>query len=489
MRRLLKWGSLSLISLTLGTIAKQAHALDTVQFLLNEGFCQACTLSNSDLSGLDLAEVNLSHAILTNTNLSGANLSGANLSGANLSGANLSGADLTNANLTNANLDQVNLTGARLNNTNLAGANVQISAAAQAPYAVESSYVSHYNPPEEFATHTISPVSAATPSKPSPNYGRVLNPPKQGYQSPTTVATRSNTSIPASNSKPIPTQLANTPKNQNIGGADEPSQAASALTTDGIGIIDGGTLPKGRLLVSLKGGPQGMHSTVRYGILDNLEALGYLDYSFGFVDESEQGFGLKYRFLDQAKGKPLTISAAVNVGLTGETFINYATNNRDAFRQRGLTKAVPTIFQGTDGNAGNNLIYSFSIPVHYRASDKLNLWLTPTFSYVQDSDFAVGGFNFGASYEVVDHLNLIAEVGASFAGRGNAFINNSLEDAIPWNVGLRYDSSTLFGFTPGGKQLIFDLYASNRVGTSPWNQLRVRDQDEPTIGVGVHLLW
>ncbi|WP_299484965.1 pentapeptide repeat-containing protein [Acaryochloris sp. IP29b_bin.137] len=470
-------------------MAKPVQALDSVQFLLNEGFCQACTLSNSDLSGLDLTDVNLSHAILTNANLTGANLSGANLSGANLSGANLSGADLTNANLTNANLDQVNLIGARLNNTNLAGANVQISAAAQAPYAVESSYVSAYNPPAEYATPPISPVASAAPTQPPPNFGRVLNPPKQGYQPPTTVATRSAPSIPASQPQPIPTQLADTAPDQNIGGADEPNPTANVLTTDGIGIIDGGTVPKGRLLVSLKGGPQGLHSTVRYGILGNLEALGYLDYSFGFVDESEQGFGLKYRFLDQAKGKPLTISAAVNIALTGETFINYATNNRNEFRQRGLTKAVPTLFQGVNGDVGNNLIYSFSLPIHYNASDKLNLWLTPTFSYVQDRDIAVGGFNFGASYEVVDHLNIIAEVGANFAGRGNTFIGNTLEDAIPWNVGLRYDSSTLFGFTPGSKQLIFDLYASNRVGTSPWNQLRVRDQDEPTVGVGVHLLW
>lgn len=481
MKRLLEWGSIPLLALTIGSWQAPAQALDSVQFLLNEGFCQACTLSNSDLSGLDLSDVKLNHAILINANLSGTNLSGADLSGANLSGANLSGADLTNANLTNANLDQVNLTGARLNNTNLAGANVQITANAQAE--AQSSLASQYNPPAE--STDISPISPIAQAPP-PTYGRVLNPPKSGYQPPTEVATRSP-SLPTPSATPIPTELPAVADNS-IGGADDPSQAA-ALTTDGIGIIDGGTVPKGRVLVSLNGGPQGIQSTVRYGILGDLEAIGYLDYSFGVVDESEQGFGLKYRFLDQAKGKPLTISAAVNVGLTGETFINYATNNRNEFRQRGLDKAVPTIFQGTDNNAGNNLIYSVSLPVHYQASDRLNLWVTPTFSYVQDRDIAVGGFNFGGSYEVVDNLKFIAEVGASFAGRGNAFLNNTLGDAIPWNVGFRYDSSTLFGFTPGSKQLIFDLYATNRVGTSPWNQLRVRDQDEPTVGVGVHLLW
>lgn len=483
MRRLLEWGSIPLLALTIGSFQAPVQARDSVQFLLNEGFCQACTLSNSDLSGLDLADVKLNHAILIKANLSGANLSGADLTGANLSGANLSGADLTNANLTNANLDQVNLTGARLNNTNLAGANVQIAANASAPPTDQSSIASQYNPPAE--STDISPISPISQTPP-PTYGRVLNPPKSGYQPPTEVATRSP-SLPTSSATPIPTELPDIADNS-IGGADDPSQAA-ALTTDGIGIIDGGTVPKGRVLVSLKGGPQGIQSTVRYGILGDLEAIGYLDYSFGVVDESEQGFGLKYRFLDQAKGKPLTISAAVNVGLTGEAFINYATNNRNEFRQRGLNKAVPTIFQGTDSNNGNNLIYSVSLPVHYQATDRLNLWVTPTFSYVQGRDIAVGGFNFGGSYEIVNNLNFIAEVGASFAGRGNAFLNNTLGDAIPWNVGFRYDSSTLLGFTPGSKQLIFDLYATNRVGTSPWNQLRVRDQDEPTIGVGVHLLW
>ena len=57
----------------------------------------------------------------------------------------------------------------------------------------------------------------------------------------------------------------------------------------------------------------------------------------------------------------------------------------------------------------------------------------------------------------MNNLNFIAEVGASFVRRGNDFVNNSLKDAIPWNIGLRYDSPTLIGVPPSGKQLITDL--------------------------------
>jgi hypothetical protein len=80
---------------------------------------------------------------------------------------------------------------------------------------------------------------------------------------------------------------------------------------------------------------------------------------------------------------------------------------------------------------------------------------------------------------VSEEFRVLGEVGANFAGRGNAFIDGSLSDRIPWTIGVRWIPSAT-NFNP---QL--ELYLTNRVGSSPWHQLRVREDNDLAIGAGL----
>jgi hypothetical protein len=64
-----------------------------------------------------------------------------------------------------------------------------------------------------------------------------------------------------------------------------------------------------------------------------------------------------------------------------------------------------------------------------------------------------------------------------------------LEDRIPWTVSLRWTPLSLFGLETqednSNPQL--ELYLTNRVGSSTWHQLRVRDENEMAVGVGLNL--
>ncbi|NJM95381.1 MAG: hypothetical protein HC792_03430 [Acaryochloridaceae cyanobacterium CSU_5_19] len=77
-----------------------------------------------------------------------------------------------------------------------------------------------------------------------------------------------------------------------------------------------------------------------------------------------------------------------------------------------------------------------------------------------------------------------------FLGEGNAFIGNRLADRIPWAFAVRWDASRLFGVNPdsvSGFHPNLELFITNRVGSSPWHQLRVRDQDDIAVGAGLSL--
>jgi hypothetical protein len=81
----------------------------------------------------------------------------------------------------------------------------------------------------------------------------------------------------------------------------------------------------------------------------------------------------------------------------------------------------------------------------------------------------------------------VGEIGVNFAGEGNAFVGDQLVNVIPWTAALRVDLSRLLGLplesNPNHAQLEF--YVTNRVGFSTWHQLRVRDDNDLAIGVGI----
>jgi hypothetical protein len=261
----------------------------------------------------------------------------------------------------------------------------------------------------------------------------------------------------------------------------------SPLTIDGLGFFDGGTVPRGQWVVQLQGGSQGIMGALRYGILKDFEVGTYLDYIAGDTDESEQGFSGKIRLLNQQEGDPLTVSLAATLGLTNSPFLNFIDNDRDAFDNSGLDKKVPFLFQGDDGTEGRLFVFSVSLPLHYQFDNGAAVWLTPMFGYVQREGVEIGGLNLGGSLPLSQDFSVVGEVGANFIGSGNAFIGNHREDVIPWTVALRWNPSSFFGSSSQHNNTSpqVELYLTNRVGSSAWHQMRVRDDNDLAVGVGL----
>ena len=259
------------------------------------------------------------------------------------------------------------------------------------------------------------------------------------------------------------------------------------MTTDGVAFFDGGTLPSGRIALQVQGGSQGILTALRYSPLRDFEAGIFLDYIAGDVDESEQGIAAKVRLLDGID-VPITLSIAATASLTNQPFINFAENDADAFERSNLDKTVPFFTPGGDDVAeGERLLFTFSAPVHYQIANNTAVWLTPILGYVQRKGVETGGFSLGGAIALSREFSLTGEIGANFAGEGNSFIDGRLEDRIPWTAGVRWTPLALLDLeaSKDNSDPHVELYLTNRVGSSPWHQLRVREDNDIGVGVGL----
>ena len=268
----------------------------------------------------------------------------------------------------------------------------------------------------------------------------------------------------------------------------EHSQPRESFTTDGVAFFDGGVVPSGKLALQVQGGSQGILTALRYGVVRDFEAGIFLDYVAGEVDESEQGISAKVRFLNQAQNAPFTLSVAATAGLTNQPFLNFAENDADAFERSDLDKTVPFFTPGGDDvSQGERLIFAFSLPVHYKISQNTAVWLTPILGYVQRKGIETGGFSLGGAIALNEEISFTGEVGANFVGEGNSFIDGSLSDRIPWTAGVRWIPLSLLNLeaSDDNSDPYLELYLTNRVGSSPWHQLRVREDDSVGVGIGL----
>ncbi|MBE9046287.1 hypothetical protein IQ255_18055 [Pleurocapsales cyanobacterium LEGE 10410] len=261
-----------------------------------------------------------------------------------------------------------------------------------------------------------------------------------------------------------------------------------SFTTDGLAFFDGGTIPSGKFAFQLQGGSQGVLTALRYGLLEDLEGGIFLDYVAGEVDESQQGIAVKVRFLNQAENAPITLSGAATASLTNEPFINFRENDTTAFDRLDLDKTVPIFTPGGDeGAEGKLLIVTFSLPIHYEISNDTAVWFTPILGYAQRQGIELGGFNLGGAIALNREISLTGEIGANFFGEGNSFIDGQLEDRIPWTLGVRWTPLSLLNqeVSQDNSDPYLELYLTNRVGFSTWHQLRVRENNDLGVGVGL----
>ncbi len=255
----------------------------------------------------------------------------------------------------------------------------------------------------------------------------------------------------------------------------------------GLNYFDGGVLPQGTVAVDILGGSQGISSALRYGLVNDLEAGIYLNYAFGNVDESEQGFGIKARLLNQQTGSPITASMVATLGLTNETFVNFRRNDAGAFERGNVEKKLPFFLNGDVDERSLLYLTTLSFPLQYQFENDANIWLTPMLGYAQRLGFEMAGFNLGGSYPIAKELSLIGEVGANFIGEGNMLGSQVRENAIPWTVAMRWQPTNFLGtdFSKSNYNPYFNLFVTNRVGFSPWQQMRVQHENNIAVGLGL----
>jgi hypothetical protein len=257
-------------------------------------------------------------------------------------------------------------------------------------------------------------------------------------------------------------------------------ESVTRPTPAGLAFLDGGTIPTGQLLVNLQGGGQGFLSSIQFGLMDDLQIGAFLDLIPGDVDESELGFSGKIRFLNQADGDPFTLSIAATLARSNNVLINLVENNRNELEDRGLEKGG---FAFANESTGELLIYTISTPIHYEFKGGTALWLTPTLGFVQRNGLQVGGINFGGSTPITNNLELVAEAGLDFSGKGNAFIGDTRKTILPWNVGVRWNPFS----QDKNSGLQLEAYLTNRLGSTPFQNLRVQADNPLTFGVGMRL--
>lgn len=268
------------------------------------------------------------------------------------------------------------------------------------------------------------------------------------------------------------------------------STNTESFTIDGLAFFDGGTIPSSTLALQLQGGSQGILTAIRYGLLKDLEGGIFLDYVAGEIDESEQGISGKVRLLNQVENAPLTLSAAVTASLTNEPFFNFFENDSTAFEDSGLDKTVPIFTPGgDDASRGKRLILTFALPIHYKINDGAAVWVTPILGYVQRQSIETGGLNFGGAIAVHQEVSLTGEVGVNLVGEGNSLVDGQRANKIPWTVGLSWTPLSLLGRKANNDNSdpYLELYFTNRVGSSTWHQLRVRENNNVGVGVGLFL--
>ena len=176
--------------------------------------------------------------------------------------------------------------------------------------------------------------------------------------------------------------------------------------------------------------------------------------------------------------------------MTNEPFLNFFENDATAFERSGLDKTVPIFTPGgDDAFRVKRLILNFALPVHYKINDGAAVWITPILGYVQRQSMETGGFNLGGAIAVHQGVSLTGEVCVNLVGEGNSLVDGQRENKIPWTVGVRWTPLFLLGKKAnsdnGDPHL--ELYLTNRVGSSTWHQLRVGENNNIGVGVGLFI--
>jgi hypothetical protein len=278
---------------------------------------------------------------------------------------------------------------------------------------------------------------------------------------------------------------------------DVPKERRRIFVPASFDLLDGSTIARETSQIALRVSTGTIGAAFRNGSLDDFETGFFANFAPEGVDESDAGASTKIRFLHQQSGDPFTLSALVTLGRSSSRLCNFINGTRD-----GLERAIngqPTNCPGVPGsspagdrgpipanlfglvteNIGELIILTLSLPTQFTFDSGASLWFNPKLAYIQragDRSPLIGA-SFGASYPVMPGLELVGQITPVFRGE-NAFLGDGLARLLPWQAGVRFSLPN--GFSA-------NLYATNAVGLSPYESLRVRADNQVSVGLGLQL--
>ncbi len=278
---------------------------------------------------------------------------------------------------------------------------------------------------------------------------------------------------------------------------DVPKERRRIFVPASFDLLDGSTIARDTSQIALRVSTGTIGTAFRNGSLDDFETGFFADFAPEGVDESDAGASTKIRFLHQQSGDPFTLSALVTLGRSSSRLCNFLNGTRDGL-DRAIngqeTKCVGVPGSGPAGdrgpipanlfglvteNVGELIILTLSLPAQYTFDSGASLWFNPKLAYIQrggDRSPLIGA-SFGASYPVMPGLDLVGQLTPIFRGE-NAFLGDGLARLLAWQAGVRFSLPN--GFSA-------NLYATNSVGLSPYESLRVRADNQVSIGLGLQL--
>jgi hypothetical protein len=278
---------------------------------------------------------------------------------------------------------------------------------------------------------------------------------------------------------------------------DVPKERRRIFVPASFDLLDGSTIARDTSQIGLRVSTGTIGTAFRNGSLDDFETGFFADFAPEGVDESDAGASTKIRFLHQQSGDPFTLSALVTLGRSSSRLCNFINGTRDGLERAingqptncpGVPGSVPAgdrgpipanLFGLVTENTGELIILTLSLPTQFTFDSGASLWFNPKLAYIQragDRSPLIGA-SFGASYPVLPGLELVGQITPVFRGE-NGFLGDGLARLLPWQAGVRF--SVPNGFST-------NLYVTNAVGLSPYESLRVRADNQVSIGLGLQL--
>ena len=283
---------------------------------------------------------------------------------------------------------------------------------------------------------------------------------------------------------------------------DVPKERRRVYVPASFDLLDGSTIPGGSTRFALQASTGPISTAVRLGTLDDFELGFFANFAPAGVDESDGGTMTKIRFLHQPSGDPFTLSALFTLGRTSSRLCNFINGTRDGLERAvtgqpsacpgvpGVTPAgdrgpiSPNLFGLVTENVGELIVLTLSLPAQYTFDNGASVWFNPKFAYIQRAGdrSPLLGASIGGSLPVFPGFEVVAQVTPIFRG-DNAFVGDSLTRLLPWQAGVRFSPAGILG------PVSLSLYATNSVGLSPYQSLRVRADNEVSVGLGLQMAF